>query len=153
MSQAIFEELVDVGVETKDAIDAIRQLGTRFEQAGFVKDSYVEAVAAREAKYPTGLQLENMGICMPHTKGAHVNRPAVGVFKLKSPVTFSHMGDPDTKVQAELVFMMAILNSDEQLDLLQKVMKVFTNRQAMAEFKAAQSKQELLEVSKRYIDS
>lgn len=152
MAQAIYEDIIVMDLDAKDNKEVIEKFGRLFENGGFVKDSYVPAVLAREDEYPTGLQLADMAIAMPHTTGAHVNTPAVGVAKLKTPVTFSHMGDADTKVQAELIFMMAILNPDDQMDLLQKVMRAFTNPASAAEFKNAQSKEKLYQIAKKYID-
>lgn len=149
--QAIHEELIVYGVDAKDAEDAIRQVGKHLLDGGYVKDTYIDAVAAREVEYPTGLQLKAMGVAMPHTAGVHVNTPAVCVAKLAHPITFSHMGDPDTKVQAEVLFMMAIKDPDAQLDTLQKVMGVFTNEAAVAEFQAAGDKDSLYKVAQTYI--
>lgn len=153
MEQAVFEELVFMDVEAGDAKELIRKIGAELEKNGYVKDTYVEAVVGREDEYPTGLQLADMAVAMPHTTGSHVNKPAVAVAKLKKPVTFAHMGDPDTKVEAEMVFMMAILDSSKQLELLQKVMKIFTNKEAMAELKAAETKQALFELAQKHVDA
>jgi len=149
--QAIYEDLVLYGVDARDAEDAIRQVGQHLLDKGFVKDTYIEAVVKREAEYPTGLQLKDMAIAMPHTAGVHVNTPAVCVAKLARPVTFAHMGDPDTKVEAELLFMMAIQSPDAQLDTLQKVMGVFTNDEAVARFKDAADQNSLYETARQYI--
>lgn len=149
--QAVYEDLVVFGVDAKDAEDAIRQVGRHLLDKGFVKDTYIDAVAQREKEYPTGLQLKDLAVAMPHTAGVHVNTPAVCVAKLAHPVTFAHMGDPDTKVEAELLFMMAIQSPDAQLDTLQKVMGVFTNETAVARFKAAADKHELYQTAMEYI--
>ncbi len=149
--QAVYEDLVVFGVDAKDAEDAIRQVGQHLLDKGFVKDTYIDAVAQREKEYPTGLQLKDLAVAMPHTAGIHVDTPAVCVAKLAHPVTFAHMGDPDTKVEAELLFMMAIQNPDAQLDTLQKVMGVFTNETAVARFKAAADKHELYLAAMEYI--
>lgn len=149
--QAVYEDLVLYGIEAKDAEDAIRQVGQHLLDKGFVKDTYIDAVAQREKEYPTGLQLKDMAVAMPHTAGIHVNTPAVCVAKLAKPVIFNHMGDPDTKVEAELLFMMAIQSPDAQLDTLQKVMGVFTNDAAVAQLKAAADQSALYEAAKQYI--
>lgn len=149
--QAVYEDLVLYGVEATDAQDAIRKVGQHLLDKGFVKDTYIGAVAKREVEYPTGLQLKDMAVAMPHTAGIHVNTPAVCVAKLAHPVTFAHMGDPDTKVEAEILFMMAIKDPDAQLETLQKVMGVFTNAAAVAELKAAGDKATLYQVAKTYI--
>jgi PTS system galactitol-specific IIA component len=147
----VYEDLIVTGVDARDAQDAIRQVGQYLLKGGYVKDTYIGAVAQRESEYPTGLQLKNMGVAMPHTAGIHVNTPAVCIAKLAHPVTFLHMGDPDTKVEAELLFMMAIKDPNAQLETLQKVMGIFTNDAAMAEFQAAEDRETLYKVAKTYI--
>lgn len=149
--KAIYEDLVIYGVDAKNAEDAIRQVGRHLYRKGFVKDTYIDAVVAREKEYPTGLQLNHLAVAMPHTAGVHVITPAVCVAKLAHPVTFAHMGDPETKVQAEILFMMAIQNPDAQLETLQKVMGVFTNDASVAQFKAAGDQKALYQAAKTYI--
>ena len=147
----IREDLIVFGVKAENAEEAIRAVGANLIKGGYVKDSYLPAVIEREAEYPTGLQLRTIGVAMPHTAGVHVNMPAICVAKLEKPVEFGHMGDPDTKVQAELLFMMAIKNPDEQLDMLKKVMSVFTNDEAVEKLSAAASQDALYEAAKAYI--
>ena len=115
MEQATFRNLILRDVEAANAEEAIRKVGQRFYDEGFVKDTYIDAVVAREKNYATGLQLADIAVAMPHTDPQHVNRPGVCIAQLKHPVEFEHMGDPDTKVQAEMLFMMAIKNPDEQV--------------------------------------
>ena len=54
MEQATFRELILRDVDAKDAEDAIRQVGQRFYAEGFVKDTYIDAVVAREKAYASG---------------------------------------------------------------------------------------------------
>ena len=134
MEQATFRNLILRDVEAANAEEAIRKVGQRFYDEGFVKDTYIDAVVAREKNYATGLQLADIAVAMPHTDPQHVNRPGVCIAQLKHPVEFEHMGDPDTKVQAEMLFMMAIKNPDEQVELLQKVLGVFQQPEVVAAF-------------------
>lgn len=147
----IHQDLIVFGIEAENAEDAISKVGAYLLNGAYVKDSYIQAVTEREREYPTGLQLKTIGIAMPHTVGIHVNIPAVCVARLKAPVEFGHMGDPDTKVQAELMFMMAIKDPDAQLETLQKVMRVFTNDEAIEKLISAGNKEELYEAAKTYI--
>lgn len=149
--QSCYEDLVILDVEAENYEDAIRQVGALLYNGGYVKDTYIDAVVEREADFPTGLILQDIEIAMPHTAGIHVNKPAVCVAKMKRPVEFGHMGDPDTKVKAEMLFMMAILDPDAQIETLQNMMGVFQNSQAVAEFKAAKTEKELFEVAHKYI--
>lgn len=151
MEQATFRELIIRNVGAKNAEDAIRQVGKKFLDAGFVKDTYIDAVVAREVTYPTGLQLADIAVAMPHTDPQHVNRPGVCIAQLAHPVTFAHMGDPDTLVEAEMLFMMTIKDPDEQVELLQKVLSVFQQPEVVAEFRAAKTDDALFETAQKYI--
>lgn len=151
MEQATFRELIVRGIDASDAQDAIRQVGQRFLDADFVKNTYIEAVSAREKIYPTGLQLAGIAVAMPHTDPQHVKRAGVCIAQLAHPVTFKHMGDPDTKVEVEMLFMMAILNPDEQIELLQKVLNVFQQPQVVSAFRSADSDEELFWAAQTYI--
>lgn len=151
MGQVTYRELIVHNLEAENREDAIRKLGAKLYDAGFVKDTYTDAAIAREAVYPTGLQLEHVAIAMPHTDSVHVNRPAVCIARLKNPVTFAHMGDEETKVEAEMLFMMAIQNPDEQIDTLQKVLGVFQQPDVVAAFCNADSEEALFAAAQRYI--
>lgn len=76
MEQATFRNLILRDVEAANAEEAIRKVGQRFYDEGFVKDTYIDAVVAREKNYATGLQLADIAVAMPHTDPQHVNRPA-----------------------------------------------------------------------------
>ena len=147
----VHEELILFDVEAENYEEVIRKVGKKLFDNGYVKDTYIDAVVAREAEFPTGLKLDGIDIAMPHTAGVHVTEPAVCVARLKKPVVFSHMGDPDTKVDATLILMMAIKDPNEQIDILQAVMGVFTNKEAIEGFKNAKNEAELFSVVKKYI--
>ena len=149
--QACNEELIILDVEAENYEEAIRKVSALLYDGGYVKDTYTDAVIAREADFPTGLILKDINIAMPHTAGVHVNVPAVCVAKMAKPVVFGHMGDPDTKVPADILFMMAIKDPDAQIDTLQNVMSIFTNAEAIAELKVAKDKKTLFEVVSKYI--
>lgn len=151
MEKMINRELIARGIDAKDSEDAIRQVGQYFLKNGFVKDTYIDAVVAREKVFATGLQLDGIAVAMPHTDTIHVNKPGVTVAQLKHPVTFEHMAEPGRKVEAEMIFMMAIADPKDQVELLRNVMGVFQNKEAMMEFKNASSDDELYNVAVKYI--
>ena len=151
--EAVHKELILYGVEAKYANEAIDKVGNVLYTNGYVRDTYIPAVKEREVDFPTGLQLQTYGIAMPHTAGIHVNVPAICVAKLAEPVIFGHMGEPEHKVEARILFMMAIKDPDKQLEMLQSMMSVFTNDEAMLEFDATKDAAELYEVAAKYLNS
>ena len=151
MDQAIYRELIMTGVDARDSEDAIRQVGRLFEENGFVRDTYIDAVVEREKVFATGLEFPGISIAMPHTDVIHCIKPGVTVAKLAHPVEFEHMGEPGRKVQAEMLFMMAIVNPEDQIGTIMKVLGVFQNAEAMEAFKKAETEDEIYEIAKQYI--
>ena len=50
---SIYPELIAVDVQAETSEEAIRKVGQIFLDNGFVKDTYIDAVVAREKVYPT----------------------------------------------------------------------------------------------------
>lgn len=148
----IFEELINSSVTAKDSQDVLKQVGNLLFEHGFVRETYIRAAIEREKSFPTGLKLKNIAIAMPHTDSIHVNKPAICIARLNNTVLFNHMGYSEVSVDAELIFMMAITDPDEQIQTLKKAMEVFQSDQAVSEFKNAAVNEELYLVAKKYLD-
>lgn len=137
------EDIVLLDVEAGSDQEALDILARKLHSAGIVKESYIEAVKAREIEYCTGLQFEEMGIAIPHTDAEHVNKGAIGIAILKNPVAFKSMGMPDIPVDVEIVFMMAIKEPEKQLEFLQKLMKMFQTEGRLKSLKACTRQEEV----------
>lgn len=87
---------------------AIRELAALLQAGGFVKESFTDAVIAREQVFPTGLPTQPVGIAIPHTDSEHVNRGAIAVGILVEPVTFNEMGDLEATVDVSIINVLAI---------------------------------------------
>lgn len=148
----IFPELIAAGLTADSADAAIRKAAALLYDNGFVKESYTDAVIARERVFPTGIQLKNAAIALPHTDIEHVIKPAICVVGLSNPVEFSHMGEPERKVQAQMLFMMAIQDPDMQIETIGKVLNVLQSQESLNLFLKAKDKASLYEVAKKYLD-
>lgn len=113
-------ELCVVGQEVGAADDALRLLAERAVAHGYARDSYPEAVLAREQDYPTGLPLP-VPAAIPHVGAEHVLRPALGALVPTTPVTFGEMGSRDRTVGARLVLMLFVTDPQAQVPLLGRV--------------------------------
>jgi len=119
------KELVVLDIPAKTNLEVLDVMAARLFAEGMVKDSYAEAVKAREKVYATGLELPEMSIAIPHTDAIHVNTPALCLGILREPVSFGAMGMADQWVNAKVVFMLSIKEPHAQLKVLQSLMKVF----------------------------
>jgi PTS system galactitol-specific IIA component len=76
-----------------------------------------------------------MCVAIPHTDPEHVNRTQVGFMSLKEPVEFIEMGTDDKKIPVTMMFMLALKEAHQQLDMLMKLMDVFQNDELMEKFR------------------
>lgn len=148
----ISPELVLMDIEANTDQEAIDILARHLYAKGIVKESYIEAVKAREKVFSTGLGFEEMGIAIPHTDSEHVNTQAIAIGILKKPVHFCHMGMPEVPVEAEMMFMMAIEKPDSQVEFLSKMMDIFQTEGRLRGIKACKTPEEAAAKFKAYFE-
>ena len=141
-----------VGLSASGREEALRKVADLLRSTDCVKESFTDAVLAREEVYPTGLNLKYNAIAMPHTDPQHVNRPGIALVKLDKSVEFWHMGGSGELVQAEMIFMMAITDPEEQINNLKKVMQVFLDADLVEKFRNARDADELYALGKQYFE-
>ncbi|UDN59781.1 PTS sugar transporter subunit IIA [Clostridioides sp. ES-S-0010-02] len=139
-------DLISLGLEANDYESIIRELGNKMYQKKYVKNTYINAVLKREKTLPTGLNIGEMCVAIPHTDSQHVNESNVAVGILKNPVKFNSMIDPTDKLDVELVFLLAVKNPDSQVKLLKDLMSVFQNIKLLRDIKNASTKEEVAEL-------
>ncbi len=110
--------------ETLSQKDIIRALARPLINDGMVVSDFAEHVIEREQHYPTGLAVEPVGVAIPHTDHRHVRQNAIGIGILAEPVNFDDMGGEPEPVPVRVVFMLALGESNKQLNVLGWVMDV-----------------------------
>lgn len=122
--------------------EALKLLADEFTKCGVAKESFYEGIITREKNFATGLTLNQMCVAIPHTDPEHVNRTQVGFMSLVEPVEFIEMGTEDKAIPVTMMFMLALKEAHEQLDMLMKLMDVFQNDDLMERFKKASTYEE-----------
>ena len=140
------ESLMILGMEADSCADIFEQLGGVLTSEGYTKDSYVEALAAREKEYPTGLDIDGIGVAIPHTAVTHVNKAATAVAVLKRPVTFIQMGTDDEEVAVRLVFMLSVVDPNAHIDELQKILAIIQDTDVLEQLLQADDAKKVIEI-------
>lgn len=143
MDVALNEDLVLMEVDAKDKFDLLRQAARCLQTHGYVKESYADAVIEREKVFATGLPTVMGGVAIPHTDVEHVNTPAVCIVRLKKPVDFVIMGDDTETVSVDCIFMLAMKEAHAQLTLLQNLMGILQDADALKLVKEGTSAKEI----------
>mgnify|MGYP002169022322 FL=1 len=141
----------DLDFENADAL--LHYMGGQLQQTGCVRETYPQAVVDREKEYPTGLPTENIKVAIPHTGAAHVLRQAVAVATLKKPVLFYSIEQDGEQLPVEIVFMLALSDSDAHMDLLQAVMKMIQDDSFLQQLKATQDHRQIADLVEKKLAS
>ena len=108
-----------------DAKEVITHLGNLLFEAGYVRESFVDAALDREGRLPTGLPLSgDVNAAIPHTEVEHVIKPGLAMATLSAPVTFQNMISPEEPVPCRLVFVMALDQPKGQIEMLQEIARI-----------------------------
>lgn len=142
------DELIFTDLEAKTYEDVMERVGEAFIQAGYCKDTYKEALKVREAEYPTGLDIDGIGVAIPHTDVSHVNKQGTAIAVLKNPVTFVQMGSDDETTEVRLVFMLAVKEPSTQIDKLQAILGIIQDKEVLRKLLEVKDKEEIIEIIK-----
>lgn len=134
--------------EASNKEEALKLLADQFIQSGVSKDTFYDGLITREINFPTGLTLNKLCVAIPHTDIEHVNRTQVGFISLKEPVEFIEMGTEDKVIPVKMMFMLALKEAHQQLDMLMKLMDVFQNDEIMDRLSKTNNFDELFTILK-----
>ena len=140
-------ELILTNLDVQDACDVFDIMGGKLVSLGYCKDSYVDALKIREVQFPTGINLGDYGVAIPHTEAHHVNDEAIAIGTLTKPVRFVEMGTDDDYVDTQLIFMLAV-DEKGHIDLLQAIIDIIQDAVVVDKIIQSQSAKEIIEIIK-----
>jgi PTS system galactitol-specific IIA component len=136
MNDFFKKELIVTDLDVNNSEEAIKYLGDILNKGGYVKESFVKAVIAREKEFATGIPPDPLGIAIPHTDGIHVIKMAVAVGVLRKPIKFGIMGGYGA-IDVDLVFLMALIDCESQISMLQSFCEFFQRSQEIEKIRKA----------------
>ncbi len=138
-------EHIRVGIAATEALEAIRALNGALVATGHTLAEFGDDACAREETFPTGLPTQPVAVAMPHADPIHVLSSGLAIGTLKTAVTFSQMGtDGNVKLDVFIVFLLAIKESEKQVEMIQQLMAVIQNADVLSGIKAAKEPAEIL---------
>ena len=131
VAEELREDLIVIDLDAKSSADVFKVLGQKMTDLGFTKDSYVDALIEREKEFPTGLDIGDFGIAIPHTAAEHVNEAITAIATLKNPVDWIQLGTEDDHVDVNVVFLLAVKDPNAHLEYLQTIVGIFQKKEVM----------------------
>lgn len=145
------EELVDILNIEGDQEEYFEKIYQKLNQLDYIEAGYLDAIIKREREYPTGLQTPFLTVAIPHTDPEFIKKPFIYLVKLERPIVFGQMGTTDTKIQVECTFVLGMEKGEEQLVVLQSLMKMFSNEEVMNRLKTVEGEQELYQIVSNFL--
>lgn len=142
--------LIFVGESYQTSDDLFDGVFAKAFELGNVREDFLPRVKQRERTFPTGIQLENMGVAIPHTDAECILKEFVAVVVNKKPVPFHNMEDLDKTVEASVVFVLGLNQAHAQLEMLQSLMVLIQNDDVLNQIRQASSAEEVLTIIKQY---
>ena len=136
------EDLILLHQNFENAQEAISTLGALAKKQGLVDETYLPAILEREKNFPTGLELP-VNIAIPHIDTG-VKRSFVSIATLDKPVMFLNMDHSGDTLGAKIVFVFGILNPKDQLEILKRFARSFSQKDKIQALIDADSKKELI---------
>lgn len=148
MSDVRFDENLVVFVEGASTPSEVESaLAARLLEQGCVKESFAPALLAREAEYPTALEVGEHNVAIPHTEAEHTEQGAICVGVLANPVTWHRMDDADETCEVELVVMLALSDPHGHLEMLQKVIGLVQDQALVTQILGAKTAEEVVSLA------
>lgn len=117
MKNLFDKELVFLDIESSNANELFKIIAGDLKNKGFVNEKYYDGLINREKNFPTGLQLEDYGVSIPHTDPETVTKDFIAVVRPSFPIMFSLMEDNDKNIPVDLCFFIG-LKDGKRLSLI-----------------------------------
>ncbi|MGK9326317.1 PTS sugar transporter subunit IIA [Aerococcus urinaeequi] len=145
----IKEEVIFLNESFDSTDDLFKFIGEKTHALGLAKDSFESALGEREAVYPTGLQLDKIGVAIPHSDAEHINEEFISVVTVNEPVVFKSMDDANKTVDVSIIFVLGLRKAEDQLATLQAIMQVIQDPEVLDRLLEANSNVEVLDILKK----
>ncbi|MBR0342825.1 MAG: PTS sugar transporter subunit IIA [Oscillospiraceae bacterium] len=145
--------LIVTDMEAGSSREVFEQLGGLLTKEGYTKETYVKALIDREKDYPTGLDIDGVGVAIPHTDVSHVNKAATAIATLKNPVDWVEMGTDDDPVKVRLVFMLSVDDPQAHINQLQQIVGIIQDKEVMNQIIDEKNPEKIIEIIKEKEDT
>lgn len=132
---------------TNELFQAVSKRGLKY---GLVNYKFLPSIIQREAKFPTGLELGNVNVAIPHTDVDTIEHPFIALNTNSQGISFCRMDDSTVHIQARVIFILGMKEPHAQLELLQSLMNAIQNPTTLNNLVNAQNFDDVLKVLQDY---
>lgn len=137
------EETVFLNLEFENADELLRYLSDVLVDKKLVKPEFAQKILEREHRFPTGIEMDEFGVALPHTEVQYVNEDSLLIATLKSPIEFGLMG-MDEKSRMNLIIMPLLSGHERHLEVLSEISMLLSDFSLLKRLAEATTKAEII---------
>ncbi len=130
-SDLVHPECVFDNLTAASRDEALTTMARYLVDSGYCHESFVDAILERERIHPSGLPMPGHKIAIPHTDADHVKRSVILFARLKNPVPFRSMGDPNERLPVQMISMFALQEKKLTGDMLETLITVYQRHEVL----------------------
>ncbi len=152
LNTSLDSELIHLHQAPQDRNMLFSRITDQLLAKGIVEESYREALILREQNHPTAMQLETMGVAIPHVDVEHVREERVVVVTCPEGIVFNQAEDPDRTMNVNVIFFLLLKEKDAHLEFLMKLISLFQKTSEMNTLLGTTSSQEVMQILAKNLD-
>ncbi|SJZ59808.1 PTS system, galactitol-specific IIA component [Pilibacter termitis] len=145
LSDYIQPSLVFLGEEFEQSDNVFDYVHNQARKDGFVEEIFLEKIKAREVEFPTGIQLEKIGVAIPHTDAECIREEFISVLTVPEGVSFARMDLPTSNVEAKIIFVLGLKEPHAQLSMLQSLISILRQTEEIEKLQTQKEVQAFIE--------
>ncbi|WP_094243419.1 PTS sugar transporter subunit IIA [Tetragenococcus halophilus] len=145
MKNLFDKELVFLDIESSNANELFKIIAGDLKNKGFVNEKYYDGLINREKNFPTGLQLEDYGVSIPHTDPETVTKDFIAVVRPSFPIMFSLMEDNDKNIPVDLCFFIGLKDGKKSPLVLVELISLIQNHKLILSILNENNREKIIE--------
>ena len=145
MKSLFNKELVFLDIEVSNTDELFKIIADNLKNKGFVNEKYHDGLINREKDFPTGLQLEDYGVSIPHTDPETVKKDFIAVVRPSFSITFSLMEDNDKNIPVDLCFFIGLKDGKKSPLVLVELISLIQNHKLILSVLNENNREKIIE--------
>lgn len=142
----IKRDLIALDWRVEDQSDFFDRMVGVLTAGSYVRNTFRDALGARESKYPTALPTSPEAVAIPHSDAEHVITPFIAPVRLRTPVTWHEMGNDSVTHQVRFIFMLGFTDEGGHVEVLQILLQNLQDPSFMERLDQARTEGEYYDV-------
>lgn len=120
--------VVDADTDSQAAL--YQSVNAQLLAEGAVRETFLDAVSAREKTYPTGLDFGHCQVAIPHIDPEHVITPGLLICRNAQTTPFCAMDDPERELAVQLTIWPLVTDPQNQTGMLGSVISLLQDEES-----------------------